>query len=126
MSTTVKHPLGFKSDDLSINELFGLADVLGIFAEMVGAFREQPRFSEYGNGDGGYNEVGWLLDDFRDRIVGEIRAIRRIAEARPALTQKDYDRKFYLLAHGYLSGTDRPGFVISEFSRIANEMGDRP
>jgi hypothetical protein len=125
MSTTIKHPLGFKTDDLPISQLYALDDALRTVFDVLGGLQEQPRFAGAKHGES-YNEAGCLLDDFTDALAHEIAAIEKIVKTKPASTPADYDRKFYLLAQGYLGGTERPEVVIGELSRIASSMGDRP
>ncbi|MFU0504034.1 hypothetical protein [Pseudaminobacter sp. NGMCC 1.201702] len=127
MSSAIKHPLGFKTDGLSICQLYALNDAFRTVFDVLSGLQEQPRFTtEHGEVDETYNKAGIVLDDFCDALAGEIAAIEKIVETKPALTPADYDRKFYLLAQGYLGGTERPEGVIGELSRIASSMGDRP
>ena len=125
--TAIKHPLGFKTDDLSICQLYALNDALRTVFDVVSGLQEQPRFYvERGKVDESYNEAGLILDDFCDALGIEIAAIEAIVEGKPVLTREEYDRKFYLLAQGYVGGTERPDRVIADLSRIASSMGDRP
>lgn len=127
MSTAIKHPLGFKTDDLSICQLYALNDALRTVFDVLSGLQEQPRFTtKRGKVDESYNEAGLVLDDFCDALALEIEGIEKIVEGKPALTQEEYDRKFYLLAQGYVGGTERPGSVIAELARIASSMGGRP
>ncbi|ESX07257.1 hypothetical protein X769_08935 [Mesorhizobium sp. LSJC268A00] len=111
--TRPAHPLGFKTEKLTLAQLIALDDALQTASNVLSGLQEQPRFG---------NVAGEILDDFRTNIGFEQETIRDIASKLPVVSTNDRDIKFALLARMWVDQSESPSTTIRELARIMADV----
>ncbi|ESZ53268.1 hypothetical protein X731_00805 [Mesorhizobium sp. L2C054A000] len=115
------HPLGFKTDHLSLKQLSALVETLTTVAQVLSGLQEQPRFNGPDDGQP-YNEAGEILEFLRNNIGCEIDDIREAVLQRPVSTRDEGELKFGIIVGQYDGGTDSPASVLAELAKIAGDI----
>jgi hypothetical protein len=115
---TPLHPLGFKTEILSLEQMRNLIDALTTISHVTAGLQETGLFSA----PAGYSEAGYMLEGLRCLIDGEIDTMRDIAKERLAPTRDDADAKFDIEIQRLLWAGERPATIVAKLATLSADL----
>ncbi len=112
------HPLGFKTDDMPLDQLVHLIEALTTIESVTSGLVGTGQFYR----DGNYTSAGETLEHFRCHIGCEIDDIREAAKRRRVTSREEAEHKFDILLSEKTFGADTPSATVAELARLVADM----